>query len=326
MSEENIVEDTDLMEAAATPDVDPIDDTQVEPEQEQEAAATLEVSDVNADDPVKPRIDISEEVVDYKKRYDDSQSYIGKLNAEKLRLENEAKQYRNLGDPQTIAQQLQAQREQAERSQLKPWNPRHPEQGKFNAIRQKAENFRSFTRNMPQEQVAQLAAEQFSPEEQRSLQEWQAHQAETQRALSEDPQGYIQNLVQDQIQSALSDFETYQGTRMQVDQFLNQNEDLLSKYGNEFMSVLSDQTPRRELATKHVALLAEVEALKAQLGKSLESGAHAEAQSSAFKQKATVKRDLNTNKTYVDPLIKAQELGLKGVARLKFLEANQKAS
>ncbi len=320
MSEDNVIEDTNELDAAATPEViDPID-TPSETPVETEAAATPVEQENSVVDEVVDDAQVEEPVVDYEKRLKDKDSYIGKLNAEMHRIQQEAQQYRELGDPQTLAQQVQQFREQAEQSQLKEWNKRHPEYHNFSALRQKVANFNEFSKHMSQEQKDQAAVSSFSRDELGRIHAWQSHQAGVQRELAEDPEGFIQNYIQDSIRDALSDFEQYNTTRSQTDEYLNQNKDLIEKYEDDFLRVMSDGSPKRQIAMELIAQKAELEELRQKVGQSIEKSALADAQTQALQNKATVKRDLSTSDVYQDPAKLGQEKGLTGKALYNFIK------
>lgn len=312
--EEVIVEETPIEESTDTPIEEPVDNDPVVEE------STDTPQELEPEEPPS---------VDWEKRYNDQQAYVGTQSSEIHRLRQSAEQYKELGDPQEAMQQLRQFREQSEKQELKQWNSRSPDYSRFQSVRSKAETLNGLIRDASSEQrdaIQQSVAGQFSSEDQAMLMAYNEHQAVTQRQLAEDPESFINNIVQGMIQDKFNDYESYQGHRASTDTFMNENENLIQKHGDDFMRIIGGQGSNRELAVEYVQMKEEIEKMKSQLGQSFETNAQADAQNAALKQSASVKRDLNTSVPRVDPVQLAEEKGLNGLARLRFIENYNKAN
>ena len=329
----DIVEDTDIQGSTDTLDIDPIADSDstsitaadvaaVEPapqEQETVIEDTVEVDEQITES--EPDADVP--VVDWEKRYNDQQSYVGQQGSEIHRLRQDAERYAQLGDPQQAMQQIRQFKEQSAKQDLKAWNSRSPEYSNFQSVRSKADAYNQLISNATPETrdaIIQSAAGQFSTEEQAMLGAYNEHNAHTQRQLAEDPEGFINNIVNDLVQSRFQEYEQYQGQRGETDQYMSENKDLIDRNGDDFMRIISGQGSNRELALEYVQMKEEIASMKTQLGQSLESQVHADAQSAATKRTATVSRDLSNSAPKQDPVALAKEKGLSGMARLRFIE------
>jgi len=330
----DIVEDTDVLESTDTPDIDPIADLEVtspitaadvaavdtspEPQEEAVIEDTAEVQDTIAED-----LTAETPVVDWEKRYNDQQTYLGQRASEIHSLQQQVSQYADLGDPQQAAQQLQQFREQSEKSQLKAWNSRSPEYSNFQTVRARADALNQMVNSANPEDrdaILRTASGQFSADEQAMLGAYNDHNAHTQRQMAEDPEGFINNIIEDRIQSRFQEYEQYKGQEATTNQYITQNSDLIDRNREDFMHIIGDQGDRSTLALEYVQMKEELAQLRANVGQSLESQVQAEAQSTATKKSATVKRDLTTSVPKVDPLKLADEKGLKGIQRLRYLQ------
>lgn len=328
----DIVEDTEILESTDTPEADPVADLEVTSPTAAEVAAvdtSPEPQETVTEDTVEVNESVTEDltadtpVVDWEKRYNDQQTYLGQRSAEITRLKQDNDQYAALGDPQVAAQQLQQFREQSEKSELKAWNSRSSDYSNFQAVRARADAVNRMINDATpenREAIIQAASGQFSADEQAMLGAYQEHNADTQRQLAEDPEGFINNIVNDLVQSRFQEYEQYKGDQATVGQYISQNEELISRNRDDFMRIIEGQGSKSELAVEYVQMKEELNALKAQFGQSMESQAQADAQSAATKTTATVKRDLNTSVPKQDPVQLANEKGLKGINRLRFIE------
>ena len=252
----DIVEDTDVLESTDTPDIDPIADLEVtspitaadvaavdtspEPQEEAVIENTAEV-----DEPVTEDLTAEEPVVNWEKRYNDQQTYLGQRASQIHELEQRVSQYANLGDPQVAAQQLQQFKEQSENSQLKAWNSRSPEYSNFQTVRARADAYNQLVSNATPETrdaILQAAGGQFSADEQAMLGAYQDHNAHTQRQMAEDPEGFINNIIEDRIQSRFQEYEQYKGQQATTNQYITQNSDLIDRNREDFMHIIGEPT------------------------------------------------------------------------------------
>ena len=328
----DIVEDTDLLESTDTPEADPIADLEVTSITAADVAAvdtspepqeSVLENTVEVDESITEDLTADEPVVDWEKRYNDQSTYLGQRASEIHSLQQQVSGYEQLGDPQVVAQQLQQFKEQSEKSELKAWNSRSPEYSNFQSTRSKADAINKLVNDANPEDrdaIIRSASGQFSADEQAMLGAYSEHNANTQRQMAEDPEGYIGNLVEDMIQSRFNEYEQYKGQEAQTNQYITENSDLIDRNREDFMHIIGDQGNRSDLALQYVQMKEELAQLRASVGQSLESQVQAEAQSTATKQSATVTRDLNSSIPSQDPVKLAKEKGLSGTKALRFIQ------
>ena len=337
----DIVEDTELLESTDTPEADPIADLEVTSHPTAADAAQAEVlpepidepvieDTVEVDEPITEDLTADTPVVDWEKRYNDQQSFVGTQSSELTRLRQDNDRYSALGDPQEAAHQLQQFKEQSAQQELKQWNPRSSEYSSFQALRAKADGVNQMINSAEspeaRDAMIQAASGQFSTEDQATLNAFQEHNANTQRQLAEDPEGFLNNIIESRLEARFQEYEQYKGQQDTTSQYLSENSELIDKYRDDFTHLIGGQGSNRELALEFVQMKEEVAQYRAQFGKSLESQAQADAQGAAIKKSATVNRDLNNSVPNQDPVKLAQEKGLKGMDRLRFIENYNKGN
>lgn len=234
-------------------------------------------------------------------------------------------------DPRQVRELVERQKQQAAQSSLKPWHPRHPEAAQTDARLGRVKNFltasRGIPRDLPPEQQQAMkrafAAEFGVTDADATL--YQEHEQYVQGALNEftrDPQSYIEQHTQAAIQRALAEYEQFQSTKIQTQQFLTdpKNAPVIKEHADTILWAMN-HPQRRDVGITLAQVMAERDALKAQIGKQAESVATAEARNQALRGKANVSRDPRTSPVVTgDPVKDALAKGLKGDALIKHLE------
>jgi hypothetical protein len=203
----------------------------------------------------------------YRKRFNDTLSSSQKLYQEHIRLK---KEYEGI-DASTARKLLDQQKQQEETARLKPWNKGHQEYPKFQSIRNRVSDFRRMQQaaDTPEKQamLRDLGGQLFAPEELSQVQAYEAERQERVQQLTEDPVGFINELVQPIIRQALSEFDSFQRASTQTAQWFNDpnNQPLVDKYAPEMYKIMDPNVSARDKAIEHARLLAENDALKARL-------------------------------------------------------------
>lgn len=214
----------------------------------------------------------------YYKRFNDTQSHAARLYQEKTQLAKQAQEYQ-----ERIAR-FEAQQKEAEtKSKLLPFQKAHPEFSQTRDRLSKVAAFKTALSSFPDaddtaiKRLAQgmgVTAEDFKLE----AQERDYRQRITEE-LQSDPEGFIQTRVETKIQEALQKYDEYLSSRVNVERLVNDpnNANLIEQFAPQMARIMDPQVPGREKAFDHARLLAENAALKAKLGKQVETVAHGEA-------------------------------------------------
>ncbi len=272
-------------------------------------------------------------VHDWQKRYSDAQSYAQRLNDQVKQMQAKLEPWNGL-DPNQVREAIEAQRKQAAQSQLRPWHPRHPESAQTDARLSRVKNYLAATRAIPadappelQDRMKQSAQAEFGvTREDAAL--YREHEQFVQGALNEftrDPDSYIEQRTQAAIQKALGEYEQFQRTNIQTQQFLTdpKNAPVIKDHADDILWAMNNPQ-RREVGIAFAQQKAEIERLQALIGKNRESVATAEAQSIALKGKASVSRDPRVTPIVSgDPVQEAMAKGLKGDALLNHIEKSR---
>ncbi|MBA2707350.1 MAG: hypothetical protein H0U59_06060 [Gemmatimonadaceae bacterium] len=234
-------------------------------------------------------------------------------------------------DPRQVRDVIDRQKKQTETSGLKPWHPKHPEAAQTDARIGRVKNFiaasRAISRDLPPEQQSAMknamAAELGVSGEDAQL--YQEHEQYVQGALNEftrDPATYIEQHTQNAIQRALQEYDQFQSTKIQTQQFMTdpKNATVIKEHADTILWAMNNPQ-RRDVGIELARVMAERDSLKLQVGKQTESVATAEAQSQALRGKAGVSRDPRTSPVAAaDPVKSGLALGLKGDALIKHIE------
>lgn len=224
----------------------------------------------------------------YRKRFNDVLSNSTKLYQEVQRYR---KDYDGI-DPSEARKVLEMRKQQEEASKLKPWNKGHQSYDKFQTTRTRVAEYQRMRQaaDTPEKQafLKDMAAQTFSPEEFQQVQEYEADRQQMIAQLTEDPRGFINDLVQPIIQQSLSQFEQFNQARQQTTSWFNDpnNAPLLDRYAPDMYRMMDPAVPARDKAIEVARLKAENDAMRARLSQSSEAQAHAEAQQSTRSRSA----------------------------------------
>lgn len=263
---------------------------------------------------------------DWEKRYNDQLGYMTRLAQERAEYQRKLNAWGDL-DPNQVREVLRQREEQAQRLNLKPWHPQHPESARtssridrvstFKATRDAIASNPTLDRETKQNLISEAAQRARVTDE--DVQLWEQHQdavRDAQERFGRDPEGFVQAiampLAQQIAQQMVQQYDQYRTVSMQTEQWFGSNKDALDKYGREVLWAMDDKTPRRDVGLTIAQLKSENDKLRAQLGSTKETVESAAAQQAALKKGATVTRDARTSAPAVDPLKEAEQEGLTG--------------
>lgn len=276
--------------------------------------------------------------VDWEKRYQDAQSYIGRLDRERSELRKYRESWGDL-DPRQVRETMDQQRRAAEVQQVKPWHPSHPDfiknenrmarvQG-YMAARDVVTSDPNLDDGAKRARLTQLAEKMGVTNEDAQLyREHQSYVQDAHQAFARDPGAFIQSHVERIVRSHLGHYDQTLRAQAGVDQWMQdpKHKEILEHHADDVMRVMSDQTPRRQIGIEYAAMKAEIGALKAQLGRQRETVETAQAQQTAVKKRATVSRDsVSGTAGSGDPVAEAAKQGLTGAALAQFLSEKRRA-
>lgn len=216
----------------------------------------------------------------YRKRFNDVLGNGQRLYQE---VQEFRKKYEGI-DPEEARKVLAMRKQQEEASKLKPWNKGHQAYDKFQTTRTRVAEYQRMRQaaDTPEKQafLKDMAAQTFSPEDFQQVQEYEQDRQQMIAQLTEDPRGFINELVQPIIQQSLAQFEQFNQARQQTTSWFNDpaNQPLLDKYAPDMYRMMDPAVPARDKAIEVARLKAENEALKSRLMSSSEASAMAAAQ------------------------------------------------
>jgi len=209
----------------------------------------------------------------YRKRFNDTLSSAQRLYQEHAEFK---KQYDGI-DPNVARKLLEQQKALDESAKLKVWNKGHEKYSDFQTLRTRVNEYNRMRQvaDTPEKQnmLKEIGGQMFSPEELTQVQEFDAARQHTMQSLTEDPQGFIEGLVQPLIQQALSQFDSFNRASQQTTQWFNDpnNQVLVDKYAPDMYRMMDPEVSPRDKAIEYARLKAENAALKASVGANLET-------------------------------------------------------
>lgn len=218
----------------------------------------------------------------YRKRFHDTLSHAQRLYQERQGYDRQIQEYQ-----QRIADFESKSKAQAEAAKLNPWNKGHPEHAKFRSLMERADTSRRILANAktPEQQAAarELMQGVFSPDELQSLEQAEQDRKALIADFSADPRGFITAHVQDAVKAAVAEYDAYQGARSSIQGMIQDpnNAKLIESYAPDMARMMDPGVPAREKAFEFARIKAENEALKAQVGKQVETVAADEARTAA---------------------------------------------
>lgn len=267
------------------------------------------------------------------KRWDDQQSYIGRLQRQDAEHRKYREQWGDL-DPQRVKEWYARQQQEAQARQLKPWDPRHPDAPRTDARLAAVRSFASARETIkanpsldPETKrslISELAqANGITNEDATLYREHEQYVQDFHSRLARDPHGTLANVVQQEVHAALSEYDRHRTANQAADQWLTdpQRSKLLEKHADDVLWAMNAATPRREVGLTIAQLKAENEALRTRLGGNREVVETAAAQQAALKKRSTVVRDAISAPSNDDPVETGTKQGLKGSALLAHLRA-----
>jgi hypothetical protein len=282
--------------------------TTVQPDQTQPNAASPD------QDPTKQANPWDTDDNPYRKRFNDALSHGTKLYQE---VQKYRKQFDGI-DPEQARKALEMRKQQEEASKLKPWNKGHEAYDKFQAVRSRVSEYNRMRQaaDTPEKQslLKEMAGQMFRPEELQQVQDYETDRAQMVAQLTEDPRGFINDLVAPLIQQSLAQFEQFQAARQQTTSWFTDpnNQPLLDRYAPDMYRMMDPSVPARDKAIEVARLKSENDALKARLSGQIETLATAEAQMSARRgQATTATRRSPATTTITDPYAHLERQGMR---------------
>lgn len=218
----------------------------------------------------------------YRKRFNDTLSHSQRLYQEN---QQRSRQLQEL--EARIADFDKKAQAQAEAAKLNPWNKGHPKFDSHRALSSRAEAYADLMRSAetPEEKAAlhKVMSGKFTPDEMAQLQQSEADRKQTLAEFTSDPRGFIVSNVQDAIRQELARYEEFQGARQQVQGIITDptNAKLIEAYAPDMHRMMDPNVSAHEKAFAFATVKAELDALKAQVGKQAEQVATAEARQTA---------------------------------------------
>lgn len=244
-------------------------------------------------------------VHDWEKRYKD-------LQREFTRRNEELKRYRETigdNDPAEVMKRIGKFQEQEQHSQLPPWNPQSPHNGRFS---QALSNYQTYSQQIQRadtpekrEVVADMWRDAFSDEDIRAIKAYQQFQTQEQQRLISDP-SYLQQKIRQEAQEVAQAMFAQQQAVAHYQSFFSSPEiqPIVQKHGKAIEALMRGGMPA-EQAIDYIKgmdaqqAMASVEADK--------KAAAAQAQRDLAKGKAQVTRD-KTGQPMGDVLTEARKL------------------
>ncbi len=243
----------------------------------------------------------------------------GRQSSELGQLRQRTKLYEGLPDPEQIRQLIQTQEQAAKTANLQVWNKGHPKNADFRAIREMSyRHEKLIAATAPEHQAGARASLEaaFSPEERQQLQAFEAYQRQEAMMSPEErddrQREQMVSIVRQEIQTMLQ----YQDQTRQTHDYLAKNPDILGKHRETFEQVLDENTPRRVLAEKIVALQEQLAASTGQRAKDIGVIDTAKAREQITRQNAVVGRDAAAPKAKPNSMAIADEAAANGESPL----------
>lgn len=218
----------------------------------------------------------------YRKRFNDTLSHAQRLYQERQQYDRQIQEYKTkLSDFESKAKQ------QAEISKLNPWNKGHPEHARYKAISERAQNFQRLRAkaDTPEKQamLREMMASEFTPEDAAMIEQAENDRKNVLSDFTSDPRGFIAQNVQETVQQEIQKFSQFMEARQQVSGMISDptNTKLIEAYAPQMHRIMDPSVSASEKAFEHAKLLAEVEALRAQVGQKFEQVAAEEARNVA---------------------------------------------
>lgn len=241
----------------------------------------------------------------------------GRQAAQLGQYQKELQAYQGLPPADQLREQYARQQKEAQAANLKPWNPGHPDVARTNSRLNRAKAFMgAFEVATPEQQAdpnyrAQLAQKLggVRKEDLDLLEEKKQSQQEFHEKFHDDPQGVLQEFVSQQVAAGIARFEEFQNQRVQVQQFMGNNQELLSKHSDAVQWAMENPA-RREVGMRLATLEEENQKLREKLAAESEVVETAKVQAGYAKQRATVKRDAATvGELTMDAVLKRADEG-----------------
>lgn len=218
----------------------------------------------------------------------------GQQSNELGQLRRQVQQYQELGDPNEIRNVLQRHMEQAQISNLQPWNRGHPQHQRFQVTRERwRTDMKRLERVAPEnrEAVRQSFEEDYSPEDLQALKAHDAWRASEESLSPEDREDRLREITRQETLATIQTWEQSQVNRMHARALLDKHGDLLLKHEDDVNRIMNPATPRRDIALELIQARAELAALKGKSIKDSRQVATAQARDRLTKDQAGISRD-----------------------------------
>lgn len=239
-----------------------------------------------------------------------------RVKAYEAEIERMRQAYRDI-DPDAARKAIERERSQAEAVKLRPWHPKHPESGRTVQRIERFSTFKAAVDAIPdgpdKQATAQAIAQRLgvTVDDKKLFDEHAAYERDTQGELTRDPDAFVETRAERVFERMMAQYEQHQALRSETQQFLASNQEVIAKHKDEVLWAMN-HPHRRDVGVELARLIEENEALKGKLGQQAETVEMAQAQRAAAGRRATVTRDTRTAAPQVDPVAKAQQLGIRG--------------
>lgn len=249
----------------------------------------------------------------YLKRFNDTLSHAQKLYQEKVAFQ---KQYEGI-DP-TRAREIMAKHQQQEAAlKLQPYNKGHADHAKFQAVSQRADNYRAMLANAKtpeqREAIQSAAATMFSQDEIGMIEHAESDRKQLVEQFAADPRGFMSEMMQPVIQQEIQSALQYQMQVQQAQSFITDPKisGLIESHAEDMSWMLSSDVSARDKAIAYAQQKQELEQLKQQLGSRLQDQATAEARQSVGVPNKPARASNGQQKGIGDPVAYLKAKGIE---------------
>jgi hypothetical protein len=258
--------------------------------------------------------------MDWEKQY---RSVLPVYQKSQYELKRMREQYDGI-DPVAAREAMQFREQHAKQLQLKPWQKDHPEYGKFQqtvqAGRMLGSQIKAIQSNAtltPEQKQAAIEAVQqgsgLQDSDHQALRAWQEDMQQFTQRFHSDPMGTIGDIARQVAQQVVQQQQVTQQADLEVGDWFQKNQPIVQKYGQQMQEVITaaERGETWQTAQQVAQLLAERDALRAQLGQNQAQVQQAAAQQQVIRGRAagTTRRNPMANEIQPDPVKQLLDAG-----------------